>query len=65
MLRSIGKQSGESGESVLKQKKKAAVRKIYRKECFQHEMKDHDESGESMEPMEEVPLDKVRDIIAM
>jgi len=34
MLRSIGKQSGESVESVLKQKKKAAVRKIYRKEGF-------------------------------
>ena len=39
------------------------MRKIYRKEGSQHEMKDHDESGESMEPMEEVPLDQVRDII--
>jgi len=30
MLRSIGKQSGESVESVLKNKRKAAVGRIYR-----------------------------------
>ena len=35
MLRSIGKQSaGESVESVLKKKKKAAVGRIYRKGRF-------------------------------
>jgi len=31
MLRSIGKQSGESVESVLKKKRKATVGRIYRK----------------------------------
>jgi len=34
MLRSIGKLSGESVESVLKKKKKATVRKICRKGRF-------------------------------
>jgi len=64
MLRSIGKESRESVESVLKQKKGCGEKDL-QKGRFQHEMKDHDESGESMEPMEEVPLDKVRDIIVM
>jgi len=31
MLRSIGKQSGESAESVLKKERKAAVGRIWRK----------------------------------
>ena len=31
MLRSIGKQSGESVETILKKKRKAAVGRIYRK----------------------------------
>jgi len=34
MLRSIGKQSGEPVESVLKNKRKAAVGRIYRKGRF-------------------------------
>ena len=34
MLRSIGKQSGESVESALKKKKKAAVGRICRKGRF-------------------------------
>jgi len=34
MLRSIGKQSGESVESVLKKKSKATVGRIYRKGRF-------------------------------
>jgi len=34
MLRSIGKQSGESVESVLKKKRKAAVGRIRRKGRF-------------------------------
>jgi len=34
MLRSIGKQSGDSAESVLKKKRKAAVGKICRKGRF-------------------------------
>jgi len=32
MLRSIGKQSGESAESVMKKKRKATVGRICRKE---------------------------------
>jgi len=35
MLRSVGKKSGKSVESVLKKKRKAIVRTIYRKERFQ------------------------------
>jgi len=34
MLRSIGKQSGESVESVLKKKRKATVGRICRKKGF-------------------------------
>jgi len=34
MLRSIGKQSGESAESVLKKKRKATVRRIAENEGF-------------------------------
>jgi len=34
MFRGIGKQSGESGESVLKKKKKATVGRISRKGRF-------------------------------
>jgi len=40
MLRSIGKQSGESVESVLKKKKKATVEMICRKEGFMPGMKE-------------------------
>jgi len=40
MLRSIGKQSGESVESVLKKKKKANVGRICRKEGFMPGMKE-------------------------
>ena len=34
MLKSIGKESGESVESVLEKKRKAAVGRIYRKRRF-------------------------------
>jgi len=40
MLRGIGKQSGESVESVLKKKKKATVGRICRKEGFMPGMKE-------------------------
>ena len=61
MLRSIGKQSGESVESVRKKKRKATSERICRKlRFFSLERKSEgvmdDKSGESMEPMEEVPL---------
>jgi len=39
-LRNIGKQSGESVESVLKKKKKAAVGRICRKGRFKPGMKE-------------------------
>jgi len=55
-LRSIGKQSGESMESVRKKKMKATVGMICRKGRFQPGMKEwvvmDDESGVSVEPME-------------
>jgi len=62
MVKSIGKQSGKSTESVLKKKRKATVGRICRKgsKTISLEWKSggvtDDESGESMEPMEEVPL---------
>jgi len=60
MLRSIGKQSEESVESVLKNKSKAAVGRICRKGAFKPEMKEwgvtDDESGEFMEPIKIVLL---------
>ena len=40
MLRSIGKQSGESAESVPKKKRKATVGRICRTEVFKTEMKE-------------------------
>jgi len=40
MLRTIGKQSGESVESVLKKKRKAKVGKICRKGKFKPGMKE-------------------------
>jgi len=60
MLRSIGKQSEESVELVLKKKRKVTSGRICRKKVSSLEWKSEgvmdDESGESMEPMEEVPL---------
>ena len=63
MLRSIGKQSGESVESVPEKKRKATVgtwEGFAEKEGLSLEWKSEgvmdDESGESMEPMEKVPL---------
>ena len=61
MLRSIGKQSSESVESVWRKKRKAVVGRTGRKGKFRRlEWKSEgamdDESGESMELMEEVPL---------
>ena len=40
MLRSIGKQSGESVESARKKKRKAAVRRFTEKEGFKPGMKE-------------------------
>ena len=40
MLRSIGKRSGESAESVLEKKRKATVGSIYRKRMFKPGMKE-------------------------
>jgi len=40
MLKSIGKQSGETGESVLKKKRKAAVGWICKKKGFKPGMKE-------------------------
>ena len=60
MLRSIGKQSGESVESVLKKKEGYGVKDLQKRKVLSSEWKSEgvmdDESGESMEPMEEVPL---------
>ena len=60
MLRSIGKQSGESAESVRKKKREATVGMICSKRRFKPGMKCeevmNDESGESTEPMEELSL---------
>ena len=66
MLRSIGKQSGESVESVMKKETKATVGRICRKGMFELGVEEwagvmDDESGESMEPMEEVPLKVLRE----
>ena len=61
MLRSIGKQSGGSVESVLEKKRKGyggknlQIRKVLRLEWKSEGVMDN-ESGESMEPMEEMPL---------
>jgi len=58
MFRSIRKQSGKSMESVLQRKKKATVGRICTKKGFKPGTKERrvtDESGESMELMEEVP----------
>ena len=67
MLRSTGKQSGESLESVLEKKRKASYggkdlqkRKVLSLEWKSEGMMD-DESGESKEPMEEVPLKELGD----
>jgi len=60
MLRSwpISKQSGKSVESVLKKKGRLRWEGFVEKESFQHERMRvmNDESGESMEPMDEVAL---------
>jgi len=59
MLRSIGKQSGESVESDRK-KKRTAEKDLQKSKVLSLEWKSegvmNDESGESMEPMEEVPF---------
>jgi len=58
MHRSVGKQSGESVESVRKKKRKATVGGFAEKGGFKPGNErgvTDDESGESMEPMEELP----------
>ena len=61
-LSSIGKQSVESVELVLKKKREVTVGKNWKKEGIKPGWKTEgvmdDESGESVEPMEEVPLKK-------
>jgi len=63
MLTSIGKQSGESVESVLGKKKKSTMRRICTKGKFwaykinESDGVMDDDSGESMELMEEVPIE--------
>ena len=56
MLRSIGKQFGESVESAVKTKRKA----LQKREVLSFEWKSeeviNDKSGKSMEPMEQVQL---------
>jgi len=64
MLRNIGKQSGESVESVRKKKRKGYGGKDLQKRTvlsleWKSEGMMDDESGESMEPMEEVPLEEL------
>ena len=58
MLRNIFKQAGEAVESVLKKKRKAMAGGFAEKEDYKPGMKEwrvmDDESGESMELMEEV-----------
>jgi len=66
MLRSIGKQSGESVESVRKNKKVGydgkdlQKRKVLSLEWKSEEVMD-DDSGELMELVEEVPLKELTD----
>ena len=55
MLRSIGRQSGESVESVQKKKRKDLGME------WKSEGVMVDESGKSMEPIEEVPLKELGD----
>ena len=61
MLRTTGKQCGKSAESVLKKEKESYDRKdLQKRKVLSLEWKSEvvmdDESGESMEPMEEVQL---------
>jgi len=55
VLRSIGKQYGESVESILERKRRLCGKGFAEKEGFKPGMMD-DESGELMEPTEKVPL---------
>ena len=56
MLRTIGKQSGESVKSVLKKKRKAMMGRTRRKGRFYAWTDGRWEWCESMKPMEEVPV---------
>ena len=59
VLRCIGKQSGESVESVLEKKMEATVGRFAEKEGFKPGKSERvmgEDSGESTEPTEEVPL---------
>ena len=66
MLRRIGKQSGESVESVWKKKGRLRWEGFAEKESLSLEWKREgvmdDESGELMELMEEVPLKELGDV---
>ena len=66
MLRNIGKQSGESAESVTKKKRRGYGGKhLQKRKVLSLEWKSEgvmdDESGESMELMVEVPLEELGD----
>ena len=61
MLRSTGKQSGESEKSARKKKRKATVGRICGKGRFKPGVMD-DESGESMVQMKKVPLRKLGEL---
>jgi len=60
MLRSIGKQSGESAESETGETEGYGGKDLHKEKVLIVECKGEwvmdDESGESMEPMEEVPV---------
>jgi len=69
MLRSVGKQSGESVESARKKKRKTTVERVCRKRkvvSLDGKSKGvmDDESDDSMEPMEEVPLCHSKDWVS-
>ena len=56
MLRSIGKQFGESVESAVKKKRKALQKRKVLSFEWKSEEVINDKSGKSMEPMEQVQL---------
>jgi len=60
MLRSIRKQSGESAESETEETEGYGGKDLHKEKVLSVEWKSEgvmdDESGESMEPMEEVPV---------
>ena len=66
MLRSIGKQSGESAKSVREKIRRLRWEDLQKRKVLSLKWKSEgvmdDESGESMEPMEEVPLKELDEL---